>query len=171
MSGGRRGKARGRPGSSSVGQGNWFGSIRVGAVRFDSGWAGLGQNGKAFTSPPPARVAAAAQVLLSIEFLLYSAIPNCFSLLTHWIRRADSRAACTAGKSRAIRTAMLAMTTNKLDQGETTLPSHRGPSLLNQQRIAPARRSAIRKRPPRPHFCPNRPSFPTNPAGGSRLLR
>jgi hypothetical protein len=58
MSGGRRGRTRGRPGSSSVGRGN----------RFDSGRVALGQNGKTFTSPP-ARVPAAAHVLLSIEFL------------------------------------------------------------------------------------------------------
>src|SRR5215210_7302776 len=33
-------------------------------------------------------------------------------LLTHWARRAASRAACTAGRSRAINTAMIAMTTS-----------------------------------------------------------
>src|SRR5262249_61497452 len=33
-------------------------------------------------------------------------------LLTHWARRAASRAACTAGSKRAIRTAMMAITTN-----------------------------------------------------------
>src|SRR5215813_9781856 len=33
-------------------------------------------------------------------------------LLVHCIRRADSRAACTAGKSRATSTPMIAMTTN-----------------------------------------------------------
>src|SRR5262249_40475334 len=33
-------------------------------------------------------------------------------LLTHWARRAASRAACTAGRSRAIRTAMMAITTS-----------------------------------------------------------
>ena len=32
-------------------------------------------------------------------------------LLTHWIRRAASRAACTVGNSNAIRTAMIAITT------------------------------------------------------------
>src|SRR5262249_30258630 len=32
-------------------------------------------------------------------------------LLTHWVRRAASRADCTAGNNRAIRTAMMAMTT------------------------------------------------------------
>src|SRR3954468_3155972 len=36
----------------------------------------------------------------------------CFTLLTHWARRAASRADWTAGKSSAIRTAMMAMTTN-----------------------------------------------------------
>src|SRR4051794_2295688 len=33
-------------------------------------------------------------------------------LLVHWARRAASRAACTAGNSRAIRTAMMAITTS-----------------------------------------------------------
>src|SRR4051812_34708349 len=33
-------------------------------------------------------------------------------LLTHWARRAASRAACTAGKSRPINTAMMAITTS-----------------------------------------------------------
>src|SRR3979490_1555264 len=37
---------------------------------------------------------------------------NCGRLLTHWARRAASRAAWTAGNSRAIRTAMMAMTTS-----------------------------------------------------------
>src|SRR5947209_3422282 len=37
--------------------------------------------------------------------------PSCFRLLTHWVRRAASRAAWTAGRSRAIRTAMMAITT------------------------------------------------------------
>src|SRR3954453_23878356 len=36
----------------------------------------------------------------------------CLRLLTHCARRAASRAACTAGRSRAIRTAMMAMTTS-----------------------------------------------------------
>src|SRR3954468_1400759 len=36
----------------------------------------------------------------------------CLRLLTHWDRRAASRAACTAGSSRAIRTAMMAITTS-----------------------------------------------------------
>src|SRR6516165_1201308 len=39
------------------------------------------------------------------------AIPSCFRLLTHCERRAASRAAWTAGRSRAIRTAMMAITT------------------------------------------------------------
>src|SRR4051794_19105611 len=38
--------------------------------------------------------------------------PNCFKLFVHCERRAASRAAWTAGKSRAIRTAMMAMTTS-----------------------------------------------------------
>ena len=33
-------------------------------------------------------------------------------LFVHWARRAASRAACTAGSSRAIRTAMIAITTS-----------------------------------------------------------
>ena len=37
---------------------------------------------------------------------------SCFRLLTHWARRAASRADCTAGNKRAIRTAMIAMTTS-----------------------------------------------------------
>src|SRR4051794_29461339 len=38
-------------------------------------------------------------------------MPSCLRLLVHCERRADSRAACTAGRSRAIRTAMIEMTT------------------------------------------------------------
>src|SRR5215218_1766019 len=38
-------------------------------------------------------------------------MPSCFMLFTHCDRRAASRAACTAGKSRAISTAMIAITT------------------------------------------------------------
>src|SRR5262245_46755796 len=38
--------------------------------------------------------------------------PICFRLLTHCIRRAASRAACTAGNKSAIRTAMIAITTS-----------------------------------------------------------
>src|SRR5205823_2894957 len=38
--------------------------------------------------------------------------PSCFRLLTHWARRAASRAAWTAGSSRAISTAIIAITTN-----------------------------------------------------------
>src|SRR6185437_15408086 len=41
-----------------------------------------------------------------------TASPNCLRLLTHWERRAASRAACTAGNSRAIKTAMIAITTS-----------------------------------------------------------
>src|ERR1700712_1774244 len=38
--------------------------------------------------------------------------PICFMLLTHWARRAASRAAWTAGSNSAIRTAMIAITTS-----------------------------------------------------------
>ena len=38
--------------------------------------------------------------------------PICLRLLVHWARRAASRAAWTAGRSRAIRTAMIAITTS-----------------------------------------------------------
>src|SRR4051812_40329524 len=37
---------------------------------------------------------------------------NCLRLLTHWARRAASRADCTAGSNREIRTAMIAITTS-----------------------------------------------------------
>ena len=43
---------------------------------------------------------------------LWTARPICLRLLTHWARRAASRAACTAGSSRPMRTAMMAMTTS-----------------------------------------------------------
>src|SRR5579883_1746197 len=39
------------------------------------------------------------------------ASPNCLRLFVHCARRAASRAACTAGRSKAIKTAMIAMTT------------------------------------------------------------
>src|ERR1700733_7793742 len=39
-------------------------------------------------------------------------MPNCFRLLRHWLRRAASRAAWTAGSSRAMRVAMIAITTS-----------------------------------------------------------
>jgi hypothetical protein len=38
--------------------------------------------------------------------------PICFRLLLHWLRRADSRAAWTAGNSKAIRMPIMAITTN-----------------------------------------------------------
>ena len=38
-------------------------------------------------------------------------IPSCMRLLQHWARRAASRAAWTAGKSSAIKTEMMAITT------------------------------------------------------------
>src|SRR5579883_3160233 len=40
------------------------------------------------------------------------ASPSCLRLLVHWARRAASRAAWTAGRSRAISTAMIAITTS-----------------------------------------------------------
>src|SRR6185312_7198008 len=40
-----------------------------------------------------------------------AAIPICFRLFVHWARRAASRADWTAGRSSAIRTAMIAITT------------------------------------------------------------
>ena len=39
-------------------------------------------------------------------------MPICFRLLTHWARRAASRAACTAGSSSATSTPMMAITTS-----------------------------------------------------------
>src|SRR6478672_451139 len=39
-------------------------------------------------------------------------MPICLRLLVHCARRADSRAACTAGKSSATRTPMMAITTS-----------------------------------------------------------
>src|SRR5262245_40077558 len=38
--------------------------------------------------------------------------PSCLRLLTHWVRAAASRTFWTAGKSRPIRMAMIAITTN-----------------------------------------------------------
>ena len=43
---------------------------------------------------------------------LAAASTSCFRLLVHWARRAASRADWTAGSSRAISTAMIAMTTS-----------------------------------------------------------
>src|SRR6266478_2795804 len=40
------------------------------------------------------------------------AMPICFKLLRHWLRRALSRADCTAGKIKAIRIPMIAITTS-----------------------------------------------------------
>src|SRR5262245_38464205 len=41
-----------------------------------------------------------------------SARPCCLRLLAHWIRAAASRTFCTAGSSKPIRTAMMAITTS-----------------------------------------------------------
>lgn len=38
--------------------------------------------------------------------------PICLRLFKHWARRAASRADCTAGSNKAIRTAIMAMTTS-----------------------------------------------------------
>src|SRR5580692_8900855 len=43
---------------------------------------------------------------------LRAARANCRRLLRHWVRRADSRAAWTAGSNRLTRTPIMAMTTN-----------------------------------------------------------
>src|SRR3954462_1787344 len=43
---------------------------------------------------------------------LFIAMPYCLRLLTHWIRLAAARADCTAGSNKAMRTAMIAMTTS-----------------------------------------------------------
>jgi len=42
---------------------------------------------------------------------LWTASPICLRLLAHWARAAASRTFCTAGSSRPIRIAMIAMTT------------------------------------------------------------
>src|SRR5207244_2062535 len=39
-------------------------------------------------------------------------MPSCLRLLSHWMRAAASRTFCTAGNSRPIRTAMMAITTS-----------------------------------------------------------
>ena len=49
---------------------------------------------------------------LNVSWKLWLASPNCLRLFLHCERRAASRACCTAGRSRAIRTAMIAMTTS-----------------------------------------------------------
>src|SRR3954469_20061528 len=50
--------------------------------------------------------------LFTCSWYVWSARPICFRLLVHCMRRAASRAAWTAGNSRAIRTAMIAITTS-----------------------------------------------------------
>src|SRR5687767_8889092 len=47
---------------------------------------------------------------------------SCFRLFVHCVRRADSRAACTAGKSRAIKMPMMAITT----KSSTSVNARRG---------------------------------------------
>src|SRR5687767_5378970 len=50
--------------------------------------------------------------VLNESWKLCSERPNCFNLLLHVIRRAASRAACTAGNNNATRIPMMAITTN-----------------------------------------------------------
>src|SRR5262245_21185958 len=62
-------------------------------------------------------------------------------LLTHWARRAASRAACTAGNKRAIKTAMIAITTSssisvKADRAPGALS---WPCEMDVDMIAPSR--------------------------------
>src|SRR5262245_36105926 len=46
-----------------------------------------------------------------VSWKLWIARPSCFRLLLHWTRAAASRTFCTAGKSRPMRMAMIAITT------------------------------------------------------------
>jgi hypothetical protein len=50
-------------------------------------------------------------------------MPICFRLLTHWIRLAASRAACTAGRRSAMSTLIIAMTTSS----SINVKARRGP--------------------------------------------
>src|SRR5687768_8653130 len=50
--------------------------------------------------------------VLRLSWYVCSATPICLRLLPQLMRRADSRANCTAGRSRAIRTPMMAITTS-----------------------------------------------------------
>src|SRR5262249_53688114 len=88
--------------------------------------------------------------------------PSCLRLLTHWARRAASRAACTAGRSNAMSTAMIAITTSNSirvkprrrmehssqgGEGGTTTPSHsagRAPG-MNERHLKRVRRSEERE--------------------------
>src|SRR5438552_734920 len=61
------------------------------------------------------------------------AMPSCFRLFTHWARRAAARAAWTAGRSRAMRTAMMAMTTSSsISVNPRTRERMRGNSPVNR---------------------------------------
>ena len=46
-----------------------------------------------------------------VDSKLWAARPSCFRLFEHFIRAAASRTFCTAGRSRPIRMAMIAITT------------------------------------------------------------
>src|SRR5690242_16966193 len=65
--------------------------------------------------PPPPWVApihiSSAGVALNGVWILCTAHPSCLRVLVHWDRRAASRADWTAGSSRAIKTAIMAITT------------------------------------------------------------
>src|SRR3954462_5081727 len=50
--------------------------------------------------------------LLKVPAKLWTAKPICLILLAHFVRAAASRTFCTAGRSRPIRTAMIAITTS-----------------------------------------------------------
>src|SRR5262245_25177058 len=50
--------------------------------------------------------------LSKVPAKLWTASPICLRLLEHWMRAAASRTFCTAGSSRPMRTAMMAMTTS-----------------------------------------------------------
>src|SRR5215472_9513018 len=71
--------------------------------------------------------------------------PICFMLFVHWARRAASRAAWTAGNSRAINTAMIAITTSSSIKVK--------PRRLKLIRKLPESRTAERERPPRHDAC------------------
>src|SRR5262249_31326990 len=73
--------------------------------------------------------------------------PSCLRLLTHWVRRAASRADCTAGNNRAIRTAMMAMTTRssmsvkaRRFRNSTTHPPFQNGRVRNRRTHADAER-------------------------------
>ena len=83
--------------------------------------------------------------------VLALARPNCLRLFVHWARRAASRADCTAGNNRAIKTAMIAMTTRSSIERETSNGSrpiwrmtHRQDSKRKQRNALILKREAIK---------------------------